>query len=54
MSCAHVHHDFVQINKQPLIVINTRRIHTQERSRFPLRLKYRDILRLFRQAKISR
>ena len=33
---------------------NNRRIHTQERLRFPSRLKYRDFLRLSRQAEISR
>ena len=36
------------------ILCYIRHIHTQERSRFPSRLKYRDILRLFRQAEISR
>ena len=36
------------------LILGFRRIHTQERSRFPSRLNYQDILRLFRQAEISR
>ena len=34
--------------------LSNRRIHTQERLRFPSQLKYQDFLRLSRQAEISR